>query len=119
MDKIDKLVLSAARQYFDMPDATPQALSVRLKSEWGEGATRGYCFGNDGDGDGLEAVLKIDDLGVYDSDLDAAKQAKKDGVKLIPYEESYRGGESKHYRFLDTQDNRTKILAKKSQGIES
>lgn len=53
-----------------------------LIEEWGEGGDRGYgMFGSD-DTEVLH-IQKIDELDIYDSDLDAAEQAEKDGIKLI------------------------------------
>ena len=41
---------------------------------------RGYGVFNDGD---FDYIAKIDDMGVFDSDLDAVKQAKRDGYKFL------------------------------------
>lgn len=80
-----------------------------LKDEWGEGGDRGYAIFVE-DNDFVEPILvieRLDDLMAYSSDTEAAKQAKKDGIKLIPCKEyPYRTFPFNCYRFIDTPENR-------------
>lgn len=78
-----------------------------LIAEWGVGADRGYSiFTNDEFSDDLKVIEKIDELGVYNDDLEAAMQAERDGIKLIPIEEIPKVYPYYCYRFVDTPKNR-------------
>ena len=104
MTKIEKKVLDAARQVYGINDT--EDLRQHLIDEWGSHALHGYGIFSGLDCTDAEFVAKIDDLGVYSSDLDAARQAQKDGLKLIPYRKQPKAGEIRHYRFIDTTENR-------------
>lgn len=46
---------------------------------------------------------------VYDTDIEAGRQAKKDGIKLIPYREQLKSAPYSYYRYIDTEENRKKM----------
>ena len=80
-----------------------------LRDEWGPDGANGYaifeedyCFSEP-----VLVIERLDIVGAYDSDIEAAKQAKKDGIKLIPCKEyPYRTYPFNCYRFVDTPENR-------------
>lgn len=81
----------------------------QLVEEWGEGADKGYAiFVEDNDfKEPMLVIERLDDLMVYGSDIEAAKQAKRDGIKLIEYfDYPYRTYPFNCYRFVDTVENR-------------
>lgn len=83
-----------------------------LKEEWGEGGDRGYgIFEEDYEFDYPMLVIeRIDEVDAYDGDVEAAQQAKKDGIKIIPCKEyPYRTYPFNAYRFLDTPENRVAL----------
>ena len=91
-----------------------KAVQEALLNEWGQGGDKGYAiFVEDYEFDEPILVIeKIDEVGAYDGDVEAAIQAKKDGIKLIPCREyPYRTYPFNAYRFLDTKENR-EALAK-------
>ena len=84
-----------------------------LKEFWGEGGDKGYgIFEEDYEFDYPMLVIeRIDEVDAYDGDVEAALQAKKDGIKLIPCKEyPYRTYPFNAYRFLDTPENRVALL---------
>jgi hypothetical protein len=114
MDKIEQKVIAAAKEYYGEEDVA--VVRARITEEWGAEGLRGYgIFTNDlGCGD-VKYIARLDDFEVYDSDIEAAKQAAKDGIKMIPYAEQPKFDDYKYYRFLDTPTNR-KRLAKAKPG---
>lgn len=110
MKSIEEKVLAKARAIYNISDR--EELRRRLIEEWGEHAPHGYgifvwLYHTD-----AEYIAKIDALDVFETDLDAAKQAKKDGIRLIPYREQPKSNELRHYRFIDTQKNRRLLFGK-------
>lgn len=80
-----------------------------LKGEWGEGGDKGYGIFEEEYGFDYPMLVieRIDEIDAYDGDVEAAQQAKKDGIKLIPCKEyPYRTYPFNAYRFLDTPENR-------------
>ena len=105
-DKIEQKVIEAAKAYYD--EATDEA-EVRqcIIKEWGKMGLRGYGIFSGGlDDDHVKYIARLDDFEVYDSDVEAAKQAAKDGIKLIPYKEQPKTGDFRYFRFIDTPTNR-------------
>ena len=99
--------------YWDEPKETEaekiQAVQEALKEEWGEGGDKCYAiFTEDNDFKFPVLVIeRIDEVNAYDSDIEAARQAKKDGIKLIPCKDyPYRTYPFNCYRFIDTPENR-------------
>lgn len=68
---------------------------------------RGYGVFNDGD---FDYIAKIDDMGVFDSDLDAVKQAKRDGYKFLKLTKKdlrdCMTDSITQFNVLDTEENR-------------
>lgn len=79
-----------------------------LIKNYGEYGPRGYGIFESDDVE-AEHIERIDVLNVYDSDLEAAEQAEKDGVKLIPFELNPKAYPYNCYRFIDTPENREKL----------
>lgn len=91
-----------------------KAVQETLLDEWGQGGDKGYAiFVEDYMFDEPILVIeRLDEVGAYDGDVEAAIQAKRDGIKLIPCREyPYRTYPFNAYRFLDTKENR-EALAK-------
>ena len=82
MDKIEQKVIRAAKKYYGV---ISQVADLN---------------------DNVEYIARLDDFGVYKNDIEAAKQAKKDGIKVIPYAEQPKSGDLKYFRFVDTPMNR-------------
>ena len=106
MDRIEQKVIEAAKEYYGEEDV---ALVRKLVTDdWGDFGLRGYAPFHGGvtvNGQEPEYIARLDDFGIYDSDIEAAKQAKKDGIKLIPYKEQPKSDDLKYYRFIDTPEN--------------
>lgn len=80
-----------------------------IVSEWGvENCNKGYAIFNH-DGTGLLEINKIDDVGAFESDEEAIKQAIKDGVKIIPIEELPPKFKRRYLGWIDTKENRKAI----------
>ena len=89
-----------------MKEITPTMIEEAITWGWSyENAKRGYgIFTSKEIGNGATHIEKIDDMSVFDSDMEAAIQAERDGIKLIHDIEFDRP--EKHYCFLDTPQNR-------------
>ena len=83
----------AYKKYAEEVECDIDEVAEILREEWGEGGDKGYGIFTSDDTDVLH-IERIDELwfddgngnptrNVYDLDLDAAKQAEKDGIKLI------------------------------------
>ena len=80
---IEERLQKAYKEYAEDVECDVSEVAEILKENWGEGGDRGYGIFQSSDTDVLH-IQKIDELwDVYDSDLEAAEQAEKDGVKLI------------------------------------
>lgn len=94
-------------QYAEENDIPFEEVKEALEKEWGKGGSRGYGIFSNGVGfDGVECICRIDEMDIYDGDIDAAKQAEKDGFKLIPWKEQPKFYPFCYYRFIDTPQNR-------------
>lgn len=107
---IEKRVISQAKWLYDITD--DEKAKARLISDWGKEALRGYGIFSGGSEPEALHICRIDELDIYDSDISAARQASKDGIKIIPYREQPKQGDLKCYRFIDTEENR-KVLFEK------
>ena len=114
-----KRLKKALLHYYDCgnkPTTEKEAIKwsqERLVEEWGEGANKGYAiFVEDNDfQEPMLVIERLDDLMVFDSDIEAAKQAKRDGVKLIEcFDYPYKTYPFNCYRFVDTKENREALL---------
>jgi len=90
-----------------------KTIQEELKDEWGEGGDKGYAIFEESNDFPVPILVieRIDEVGAYDGDIDAANQAKKDGIKLIPcYDYPFRTYPFNCYRFIDTPENRQALL---------
>ena len=89
-------------------ECTVEEIKRMLIEEWGTGGDRGYgIFVSDKPR--LSHIERIDELGVYDGDLEAGEQAERDGIKLIPLELNPTEYPYQYYRFIDTEENRKEL----------
>lgn len=79
----------------------------------GEMGLRGYAIFTS-DYTNAEHIERIDEMEIYDGDIDAAHQAKKDGIKLIPWNEQPHRYPYNCMRFIDTPENR-EVLKKETK----
>lgn len=107
---IEKRVISQAKWLYDTNDE--EEAKASLVVDWGKEALRGYGIFSGGSEPEALHICRIDELDIYDSDISAARQAAKDGIKIIPYREQPKHGDLKCYRFIDTEENR-KVLFEK------
>ena len=98
--RIQEMLIEQAEEY----ECTVEEVKQTLIEDWGTGGDRGYGIFEDDKG--LLHIEKIDELDVYDDDLEAGKQAERDGIKLIPFELNPKQYPYNCYRFLDTEENR-------------
>lgn len=107
MDKIEQKLIAAAKEFYGEEDVA--LVRALVTDDWGDFGLRGYAPFHGGvtvNGKEPEYIARLDDFSIYDSDIEAAKQARKDGIKLIPYKEQPKAGDLKYYRFTDTPENR-------------
>lgn len=107
---LEKKVIRQAKWLYDTKDE--EKAKAKLVSDYGKEALRGYGIFSGGSAPEALHICRIDELGIYDSDIEAALQAVKDGIKIIPYREQPKQGDLKYYRFIDTEENR-KVLFEK------
>lgn len=63
---------------------TEEMVAEAMENGWSEeDARRGYGIFVSNDGIGAEHIEKIDEMDVFDSDIDAALQAQNDGIKIL------------------------------------
>lgn len=102
-NRIKEMLEEQAKEY----GCSIEEVKKILVEEWGIGGDRGYRIcSNDDIPDDLQVIEKIDELRVYDNDLEAAIQAERDGIKLIPITECTKKYPYCCYRFIDTPKNR-------------
>lgn len=89
-----------------MKEITQKMIDEAITDGWSvENATRGYgIFTSPHIGNGATHIERLDTMNVFDSDMEAAIQAQRDGIKLI--QDLEFGSPEKHYCFLDTPKNR-------------
>ncbi len=107
----------------DMLRPTAEEIEIALDNDWDlKDAIKGYTKAGSSElPDGIEVIERIDVMGTFNSDYEAALQAKKAGIQMLPvknYEKNldeiavdYTG------LFTDTPENR-KFLKIKEQRIE-
>ena len=85
-----------------------------IVADWGaEQCNKGYAI-FDYDGTGLLELCKIDAVEAFATDAQAARQAMKDGIKIIPQKELPKNiskTDLRYHKWIDTAENR-KNLAK-------
>lgn len=113
--KITSAILDYARLNYNR-DMGLEKTKYELVKSYGDTALRGYAPFVDIDMP-LEHIERIDELDIYDSDLEASEQAMRDGLKFLnitideePY--SWYNG-----TILDTEENR-KMIDNKDLGFE-
>jgi len=107
MATVDERLNAYFEWYAKAENCTIEEAKEATREEWGENGLRGYAIFGNGDGfDDVECICRIDEMNIYDGDIDAAKQAAKDGIKLIPWKEQPKCYPFKYYRFIDTPENR-------------
>lgn len=63
---------------------TEEMVAEAMENGWSEeDARRGYSIFVSNDGIGAEHIEKIDEMDVFNSDIDAALQAQNDGIKIL------------------------------------
>lgn len=63
---------------------TEEMVAEAMENGWSEeDARRGYGIFVSNDGIGAEHIEKIDEMDVFDSDIEAALQAQNDGIKIL------------------------------------
>ena len=109
-NRIDKRMEDGLKWFAHFCGLPVKVVKETLIGGFGEMALRGYAiFGYADDIGDLEHIERIDEMEIYSSDIEAGKQAEKDGIKLIPYKEQPKRGAYKYYRYIDNEDNRRKI----------
>ena len=83
MLSIEERIAEAIQEYADGYEVSVEEAKEMLVEDYGETALRGYLIGSADDCPELH-IERIDELDVYEDDLEAAKQAALDGIKLIP-----------------------------------
>lgn len=67
-----------------MKKITEEMIMDAMDNGWTrEDAERGYAIFTSDYGNGATHIQKLDDMDVFEDDEEAAKQAEKDGIKLI------------------------------------
>lgn len=97
-----------------MKKITEEMIAIAIEDGWSEdNAKRGYAIFTGTLGNGAEHIEKIDSMDAFESDEEAAKQAEKDGIKII---HDIKFNESNIGYYLDTPKNRQLL---KELGYES
>lgn len=88
-----------------------EAVVAEIVHEWGaDRCNKGYEI-FDFDGTGMLEIEAINDVGCFDSEEEAARQAMRDGIKLIPIEELPENFDRRYLGWIDTEENRKRIEA--------
>lgn len=109
--------LSAALSLLDKGSKRPtgEQIITGLEDGWDfDDVCNGYMQAASDDlPKGVLVIMRIDDMMLFDDDHEAAIQAEKDGIKLIPKEEldfeldeDGEPDERSHYDYIDTPENR-------------
>lgn len=88
-----------------MKEITPEMIREAVEEGcWSlEDASRGYAIFTSDFGNGASHIERIDEMGVFESDDEAAEQAERDGIKIIKdmkFNEEYKAN------YIDTPENR-------------
>lgn len=96
-------------QLIDFYDGDTESIE-EIVSEWGKDVVnRGYDI-FDWDGTGLLQIERIDEIGAFDGDEDAARDAENTGFcKIIPVSELPKDFSERYYCWIDTPENRKNI----------
>lgn len=106
-EEYEKELESCYRSIADDLEISIPEVKEYLKKEWGEYGEKGYGIFSSGSEPNAFHICKIDEMGIFDSDLEAAIWAQKNGdVKLIPMKEVTHNHYFEYWRYIDTPDNR-------------
>ena len=87
-----------------MKKITEEMIMDAMDNGWTrEDAERGYAIFTSDYGNGATHIQKLDDMDVFEDDEEAAKQAEKDGIKLI---QDMKFDEENTAAYIDTPENR-------------
>lgn len=98
------------KQMMEFYDNDKEAVEY-IVDDWGiENCNKGYAI-FDYNNTGMLDIEKIDDVCAFETDIEATKQAVKDGIKIIPIEElpEELDGYERHLGWIDTEENRKAI----------
>ena len=98
-NNIEERIAQAIQEYADGYEVSVDEAKEMLVEDYGKTALRGYLIGTADDCPELH-IEKIDEMGVYADDLEAAEQAALDGVKLIPRNKQPRRYPYNCYRLI-------------------
>lgn len=83
---------------------TDNMIKEAIEAGWSEeDAHRGYSIFESDFGNGATHIERIDEMDVFESDDEAAKQAEKDGIKII---RDMKFSEEHYANYIDTLKNR-------------
>ena len=107
---IDERIEEAIKERMDDCECSYEEVKESIIEDWGEYGLRGYWICISPDTETLH-IQKIDELNIYNSDLEAAKQAEKDGIKLIHDIDIPKEQVLYDYKdtFIDTPENREQL----------
>ena len=105
MTKYEERLQNAYKEWAENRNITVEEAKADIKNQWGGLGDRGYEIFTCDEFE-AEHIERIDELNVFDDDIEAAKQAEKDGIKLIPWREQPKIAPLRYYRFIDTKENR-------------
>lgn len=81
---IEKRIKDCIKNFAEFIEETEKDTKEILIRDYGETALRGYGIFTCGIEEmPLEHIERIDELGVYENDHEASKQARKDGIKIL------------------------------------
>ena len=87
-----------------MKKVTEEMIMDAIDDGWTrEDAERGYAIFTSDYGNGAEHIQKLDYMDVFEDDEEAAKQAEKDGIKLI---HDMKFDDESTAAYIDTPENR-------------
>lgn len=104
---IEKRIKDCIKNFAEFIGETEKDTEEIILRDYGETALRGYGIFTCGVREmPLEHIERIDELGVYEDDHEASKQAEKDGIKIL---ETHFVNEPFCYyngTIIDTEENR-------------
>lgn len=106
----DEKLMAYYKQYAKDEGIPLHEVRKDLNREWGNGGCFGYALFNGGGEPCAVHICRIDEMDIYESDLEAAKFAEMDKlVTLIPKNEVKHNRYFEYWRYIDTPENR-KVL---------
>lgn len=107
---VEERIEEAIKERMDDCECSYEEIKESIVEDWGEYGLRGYGIFTS-DGTDVLHIEKIDELNIYDSDLEAAEQAEKDGIKIIHNVKIPKWMSLYWYKdtFIDTPENREQL----------